>query len=119
MRLHADDDRAVEGGIRLPVVGSVELVPGGFATGRWYWSGATELGQDYLRVDAFRVIADRDEHLGRGACPHSVRLHQVGSELLGELLEIGVTGFDFSVEGQPASGDCPQTCFGGGRRSGE
>jgi hypothetical protein len=82
-------------------------------------TGAAQPSQGRLEVDALGVVADEDEHLGRGARAHAVGLHQLRCEVLGQLSEAGIMVPNFGVEGQPAASDGTQTGLGRGCGRGE
>ncbi|CAA9308690.1 MAG: hypothetical protein AVDCRST_MAG40-837, partial [uncultured Gemmatimonadaceae bacterium] len=114
---HAHDDDAVEGGVGAPVAAAVEPAPLDLAARRRDRAGAAQLGERGLRADALRVVADEQQHLGRRAGPHPVRLDQRGRARACQPFQVDVVGLDLLVERQPAPGERAQAGHGrsGGR----
>src|SRR3712207_5336516 len=79
---HAGDHHAVEGSVGLPVPAAVEPVPAGLAARGRDRAGAAQLGEGGLGADAFRVVANQEEHLHGGAGLDAVRLDYLRRTLL-------------------------------------
>ena len=68
MESHADDDAAIECGVRLSVATPREAVPAGGSPGRGRdRTRAAQLRDGGFRVNPVWVIAEEDEHFGRRA----------------------------------------------------
>ncbi len=72
---HADDDRAMEGGVRVSVAASIEAVPAGGHPGRGRdRTRAAELREGGFRTNPVGIIAEDDQQFGRGVGAHTEAL---------------------------------------------
>ena len=112
---HADDDGSIEGGVGVSVTAPIEPMPAGGSPGRGRdRTGATQLRERGFGANPVGVIAEEDQHLGRGACADPEALTKRGRRLGREAHEVPVVRRDFLVEGDPAAGECPEGVLGGG-----
>ena len=77
------------------------------------------LGEYCLRVDALRVVADKQQHLGRSARGNSVRLQQFWRAGGRQRFQVSVVLLDLGIQQQPAPGDCAQARLGRCQRGSE
>ena len=115
---HADDDRPIEGGVGLAVTAPVEAVPPSGPPGRGGdGTRATELREGGLRANPLGVVAEDNQELGRAVGAHPEPRPEGGRRPGRESREVPVVCGDFLGEGEPASGQRPQSVlYGGGGR---
>ena len=106
---HADDDAAIECGVRLSVATPREAVPAGGSPGRGRdRTRAAQLREGGFRVNPVWVIAEEDEHFGRRAGADTEARTEGGRRLSRQSREVPVVRRDFIGEGDPASGERPE-----------
>ena len=106
---HADEHGSIEGGVGVSVTAPIEPMPAGGPPGRGRdRTGATQLRERGFGANPVGVIAEEDQHLGRGAGADPEALTKRGRRLGREAHEVPVVRRDFLVEGDPAAGKCPE-----------
>ena len=112
---HADEHGSIEGGVGVSVTAPIEPMPAGGPPGRGRdRTGAAQLRERGFGANPVGVIAEEDQHLGRGAGADPEALTKRGRRLGREAHEVPVVRRDFLVEGDPAAGKCPEGVPGGG-----
>ena len=111
---YTDDDGSIEGSVGLSVATTIEAVPAGGPSGRGRErTGTAELREGGFRTNPVGVVAEEDEHLGRGAGADPEALAEGGRRLSCESVEVPVVDRDFLGEGDPSAGERSECVFGG------
>ena len=112
---HADDDRAMEGGVRLSVPAPIETMPAGRHPGRSRdRTGTAQLRKGGFCANPVGVVAEDDQHLGGRVGADTEALQERGRRLGREAGEVLVVRRDLLSQGKPATGKRPEGVLGGG-----
>ena len=111
---HADDDGSIQGSVGLSVAAPIEAVPaGGHPRRGWDRTRAAEFREGGFRANPVGVIAEDDQHLGRGVGADPEARTEGGRRLGREAREVPVVHRDFLSQGKPATGKRPEGVLGG------
>ena len=111
---HADDDGSIQGSVGLSVAAPIEAVPaGGHPRRGWDRTRAAEFREGGFRANPVGVIAEDDQHLGRGVGADPEARTEGGRRLGRESREVPVVRRDFLSQGKPATGKRPEGVLGG------
>jgi hypothetical protein len=106
--LHADDDGAIERGVRVAVPAAVQAVAGGLSRRGRDRGDAAKLGERGLGADALGIVARNDDHFRGDVGADTERRDKVGGGLLAEFAEDLLVCLDLGVELEPATRDGAQ-----------
>ena len=110
---HADDDGSIQGSVDLSVAAPIEAVPaGGHPRRGWDRTRAAEFREGGFRANPVGVIAEDDQHLGRGVGADPEARTEGGRRLGRESREVPVVRRNFIGEGDPAAGERPEGVLG-------
>ena len=97
----ADDDRAMEGGVRLSVPAPIETMPAGRHPGRSRdRTGPAQLRKGGFRANPVGGVAEDDQHLGGRVGADTEALQERGRRLGREAGEVLVVRRDFLSQGK-------------------